>query len=207
MRINALSKSVRNERVSYSGDIPGISGGNISLAQQRDKLCNFIEKLGEGAAIIDLTYDFVLCNKAMEEIFEINELTNRNLSEFITSHHEMEKLMDLAGKLEDGDRSTMDISIKTPGRQHKHVSITFTPQMDSEGNIQDGLFCIFKGVSHTNELIEELQAARDDAQKAYQTIEEKNKELQKINEKLHVSETRLSELNAILLEYIKATHK
>ena len=207
MKTNVLTKSIRNEKVSYSGDMPGINGGVIPFAQQKDKLCNFIEKLGEGVAIIDLTYDFMLCNKAMEEIFETNELTNHNLSEFMASHHDMEKLMDLAGKLEEGDRSIMEIRIKAAHRQHKHVSITLTPQMDSEGNIQEGFFCIFKDISHTNELIEELQAARDDAQKAYETIEENNKELQKINEKLHISETRLSELNAILLEYIKATHK
>ncbi len=207
MRTNALSKNIRNEKVSSLGDTPGVNGRNIPLAQQKDKLCNFIEKLGEGLAIIDLTYDFVLCNKSMEEIFETTELTNHNLSEFMASHHEMEKLMDLAGKLEEEDRSTMEINIKTAGLQHKHVSITITPQMASKGNIQEGFFCIFKDISHARDLIEELQAARDDAQKAYQTIDEKNKELQKINEKLHVSETRLSELNAILLEYIKATHK
>lgn len=177
------------------------------LSEQEDKLCNFIEKLGEGIAIIDLTYDFVLCNKAMEELFETAYIENRNLSEFMASDNEMEKLMDIAGKLDEGHRSTMEICIKTEDQQYKHLSITLTPQMDSEGNLQEGLFCIFKDISHTRDLIEELQAARDDAQKAYQTIEEKNKELQEINEKLHVSEVRLSELNAILLEYIKATHK
>jgi transcriptional regulator of aromatic amino acid metabolism len=207
MKVNILSKSISNGLVSYPADISGISPGTIPLAQQKDKLCNFIEKLGEGVAIIDLTYDFLLCNKALEEIFETNDLINRNLSEFMASNIEMEKLMDLAGKLDEGDRSSMEISIKTAGNQHKHLSITLTPQMNTKGNMQDGLFCIFKDISHTNDLIEELQAARDDAQKAYETIEEKNRELREINERLHVSETRLSELNAILLEYIKATHK
>jgi transcriptional regulator of aromatic amino acid metabolism len=207
MKVNILSKSISNGLVSYPADISGISPGTIPLAQQKDKLCNFIEKLGEGVAIIDLTYDFLLCNKALEEIFETNDLINRNLSEFMASNIEMEKLMDLAGKLDEGDRSSMEISIKTAGNQHKHLSITLTPQMNTKGNMQDGLFCIFKDISHTNDLIEELQATRDDAQKAYETIEEKNRELREINERLHVSETRLSELNAILLEYIKATHK
>jgi transcriptional regulator of aromatic amino acid metabolism len=207
MKVNILSKSISNGLVSYPADISGISPGTIPLAQQKDKLCNFIEKLGEGVAIIDLTYDFLLCNKALEEIFETNDLINRNLSEFMASNIEMEKLMDLAGKLDEGDRSSMEISIKTAGNHHKHLSITLTPQMNTKGNMQDGLFCIFKDISHTNDLIEELQAARDDAQKAYETIEEKNRELREINERLHVSETRLSELNAILLEYIKATHK
>ncbi|MBW6478809.1 MAG: PAS domain-containing protein [Bacteroidales bacterium] len=207
MKVHILNENIGIGLASYPAGISEINRVATPLDQQKDKLCNFIEKLGEGVAIIDLTYDFLLCNKAMEDIFETGELINRNLSEFMASNHEMEKLMDLAGKLDEGDRTAMEISIKTAENQHKHLSITLTPQMNSNGNIQEGFFCIFKDISHTNDLIEELQAARDDAQIAYQTIEEKNRELQEINEKLHISETRLSELNAILLEYIKATHK
>jgi len=198
---------MRGERKFHIEQVPeGKQIGN-PLAEREDKLCNFIEKLGEGIGIIDLTYDFVLCNKAMEELFETTNLEKRNLSEFMASDNEMEKLMDIAGKLDEGDRFTMEICLMTERRQYKHVSITITPQSDSESKVQESLFCIFKDISPTIELIEELQAARDDAQKAYQTIEENNKELQEINEKLHISETQLSELNAILLEYIKATHK
>ncbi len=198
---------MRGKEIFYTGQIIEKKYFGNSFAEQEDKLCNFIEKLGEGIGIIDPTYDFVLCNKAMAEIFETTHLEKRNLSEFMASDNEMEKLMDMAGKLDEGDRFTMEIYLKTERLHYKHVSITLTPQLDSESKVQESLFCIFKDISPTKELIEELQAARDDAQKAYQTIEEKNKELQEINEKLHVSETQLSELNAILLEYIKATHK
>lgn len=180
---------------------------SVALTDREEKLRNLIEQLGEGIAIIDLTYDFVFTNNAMTEIFETLHLIDKNLSEFISSSDEMKRIMDVAGKLNPGDKAVLETSVTTVTNRKKHVSITITPQTDSKGIGFTGLFCIFKDVSQLKELIEELEAARDDAQKAYHTIGEKNLELQRMNEKLHVSETRLSELNAILLEYIKATHK
>lgn len=198
---------MKDEVIIHTRQISSTKKVYSPLSEQEDKLYNFIEKLGEGIGIIDLTYDFVLCNKAMSEIFETTDLEGRNLSQFLSSNKEMEKLMDVAGKLNEGERFTMEICLKTDKQRYKHVSITLTPQLDSDGKLEESLFCVFKDISPTKELIEELQAARDDAQKAYQTIEAKNEELQEINEKLYLSEMRLSELNAILLEYIKATHK
>jgi PAS domain S-box-containing protein len=200
---------IRNERsfVLVGEDISEIKHMALALTDREEKLRNLIEQLGEGIAIIDLTYDFVFSNNAMTEIFESHHMVDKNLSEFISSPEEMKRIMDVAGKLNPGDRAVLETSVSTATNKKKHVSITITPQTDSKGNGFQGLFCIFKDVSQLKELIEELEAARDDAQKAYHTIGEKNFELQRMNEKLHISETRLSELNAILLEYIKATHK
>ncbi len=188
-------------------DISEIKHMAVALTDREEKLRDLIEKLGEGIAIIDLTYDFIFTNNAMTEIFETQHLVDKNLSEFIASPDEMKRIMDVAGKLNPGDKAVLETSICTLPGKKRHVSITITPQTDSKGIGFTGLFCIFKDVSQLKELIEELEAARDDAHKAYHTIGEKNLELQRINEKLHISETRLSELNAILLEYIKATHK
>lgn len=200
---------IRNGRsfVLVGEDISEIKHMALALTDREEKLRNLIEQLGEGIAIIDLTYDFVFTNNAMTEIFECHHLVDKNLSEFISSPEEMKRIMDVAGKLNPGDRAVLETSVSTVTNKKKHVSITITPQTDSKGTGFQGLFCIFKDVSQLKELIEELEAARDDAQKAYHTIGEKNLELQRMNEKLHISETRLSELNAILLEYIKATHK
>ncbi|MFW5758193.1 MAG: PAS domain S-box protein [Bacteroidota bacterium] len=197
------------EIVSYvqvGDDISEIRQMAANLADKEDKLRNLIEKLGEGIAILDLTYDFVYCNAAMEEIFECNQMIDSNLSSFIRQVEEMKKLRDAASKLKIGEKLQIDISVITAEKNEKQLSVTFTPQLNDKGMIT-GLFCIFKDITQIKELIEELQSARDAAEKAFETIEEKNQQLNDTNQKLKQSETKLSELNEILMEYIKATGK
>ncbi|NLF43074.1 MAG: hypothetical protein GX587_10295, partial [Bacteroidales bacterium] len=49
--------------------------------------------------------------------------------------------------------------------------------------------------------------AREVAEQAFLTIEERNQALNESNERLKESEKKLSQLNEILIEYIKATGK
>lgn len=187
-------------------DISEIKQMAATLADKEDKLRNLIEKLGEGIGIIDLTFDFVFCNAAMNEIFEERKLVDRNLSSFVASPQEMNEIVSIARKLKIGEKQQLDVGIVTAEDSVRYVSITFTPQLDDTGAVT-GIFCIFKDISRIRELIEELEAARDAAEKAYETIEEKNMQLNDTNAKLQESEKKLSELNAILMEYIKATGK
>ena len=196
-----------NSYVLVGENISEIKKMAARLADQEDKLRNLIENLGEGIAVIDMTYDFLFCNESMKEIFETDELTHKNFSEFITGTGEMENLIESFRKIQPGEKISMDISIRTSSSQKKQLQMTASLQQNSSEDGMNGWFCIFRDISQVKELIEELEAARDDAQKAYQTIEEKNMELGRINEKLKESEFKLSELNNILLEYIKATGK
>lgn len=192
--------------VQVGDDISEVRQMAVNLADKEDKLRNLIEKLGEGIAILDLTYDIVYCNAAMEEIFECKNLLDRNLSSFVRHLEEMKRLRSASSKLKIGEKLQIDISILTAEQNEKQLSITFTPQLNDKGLIT-GLFCIFKDITQVKELIEELQSARDAAEKAFETIEEKNQQLNDTNVKLRQSETKLSELNEILMEYIKATGK
>ncbi len=193
--------------VKVGEDISEIKQMANTLADREDKLRNLIEKLGEGIAILDLTYDFVFSNMAMLEIFDSKELNNKNLSDFIVSEKEMQAVMNMSRKLKIGEKVQIEVPITTQKNNERHLSLTLTPQLDQKGQGIIGLFCIFKDITRIKELIEQIQSARDAAEKAYQTIEEKNNELNETNQKLQSSETKLSELNEILMEYIKATGK
>jgi PAS domain S-box-containing protein len=193
--------------VKVGEDISEMKQMATALADSEDKLRNLIEKLGEGIAILDLTYDFVFCNLAMSEIFETKNLLTRNLSEFVISTDEMKKLMYASRGLGIGEKVQVEIPVKTARKKNRYLSVTLTPQLDTKSQGPTGLFCIFKDITRMKELIEEIKAARDAAERAYLTIEEKNSELNESNQKLMLSETKLSELNEILMEYIKATGK
>lgn len=188
-------------------DISEIKQISAALADREDKLRNLIEKLGEGICILDLTYDFVFCNEAMAEIFATEDLIDKNISSYIPSRNELNTLIEASRKLKIGEKVQLEVEIRTESLESKHVSITLTPQLDSSSEGITGLFCIFKDITQIRELIEELQTARDAAHRAYQTIEDKNLELNETNKKLSESEVKLSELNGILMEYIKATGK
>ncbi|MFN3557039.1 MAG: PAS domain S-box protein [Bacteroidales bacterium] len=188
-------------------DISELKQVQAALSASEDKLRNLIERLGEGIAILDLTWDFVFCNEAMKEIFESDELVEKNISSFISTPQEMQSLAQASRKLKIGEKLQLELSIRCSSGSNKYVSVTLTPQLDSNVQGITGLFCIFKDMTQVKNLIEELQAARDAAQQAYQTIEEKNLELSETNKKLSQSEVKLSELNGILMEYIKATGK
>jgi PAS domain S-box-containing protein len=193
--------------VKVGEDISEIRQLAATLADREDKLRNLIEKLGEGIAILDLTYDFVFCNVAMEEIFESQELKEQNISSYVVSHGEMQKVMNISRELKVGEKAHLEMPIISGAGNEKHLSVTLTPQLDNKGLGITGLFCIFKDITRMKQLIDEIKTARDAAEKAYQTIEEKNLELGETNQKLQQSEKKLSEMNEILMEYIKATGK
>lgn len=193
--------------VKVAEDISEIKQITLALAESEDRLRNLIANLGEGIGIIDLTYEFTFCNEALAEIFEMEELAGQNFGCFLTSPVELKKLSGLSRKLRMGDKMQFDTYIRTQKGNIKNISITMTPQLDKNGVGIIGSFCIFKDMSQIKQLIEEIETAREEAEKAYQTIEIKNHELRDANEKLQLSEVKLSQLNEILMEYIKATGK
>lgn len=193
--------------VQVGEDISELKEMAANLADKEDKLRNLIEKLGEGIAIIDLTYDFMYCNPALKEIFECDDLVDQNLSSFVRHPGQMKEINRSSRDLKVGEKLQLEMEIQTLNKNHRSLSVTLTPQLQKNGSSITGLFCIFKDMTRSKELIEELKAAHDTAQKAYETIEEKNDELNLTNKKLKQSEKKLSELNEILMEYIKATGK
>lgn len=193
--------------IKVGEDISDLKQMAAALADREDKLRNLIEKLGEGIAVLDLAFDFVFCNKAMEDIFASPNLLKTNIKRFLGGHEEMQKLVDASKRLNIGEKGQVELSVKTERGDIKYLGVTITPQLDAKKDEITGLFCIFKDITRMRELIAETQNARDAAEKAYQTIEEKNKELREINTRLKASETKQYELNEILMEYIKATGK
>ncbi|MBS4013741.1 MAG: response regulator [Bacteroidetes bacterium] len=83
---------------------------------------------------------------------------------------------------------------------------SFTPIKNDNGEIVSYVQ-VTEDITEMKYYIEELKIAREEAESAYATIEKRNAELNEANEKLKKSETKLSEMNEILMEYIKATGK
>jgi len=193
--------------IKVGEDISDLKQMAAALADREDKLRNLIEKLGEGIAVLDLSFDFVFCNKAMEDIFVSKQLLGQNLNRFLTGGEDLQKVIDVSKNLNVGEKVQIDLSVKTLSGDTKYLSATITPQLDAKKDSITGLFCIFKDITRMKELIAETQKAREAAEKAYLTIEEKNKELREINSRVKASEAKQYELNEILMEYIKATGK
>ena len=176
------------------------------MVQSEQKHRSLIENLGEGIGIIDLTFEFVFANPALKEIFANDDLEESSIVEYVdkaTIIHIKEQVKNL----QKGEKKQFEFYIKAIDNKIKNLNVTITPQFDNNLLSVNGYFCIFNDVSPVKELIEQLQQARDTAQQAFQTIEEKNLELHDTNQKLIDSEKKLSELNEILIEYIKATGK
>lgn len=192
--------------VKVAEDISELRKVTEALVQSEQKHRSLIENLGEGIGIIDLTFEFVFANPALKEIFANDDLEESSIVEYVdkaTIIHIKEQVKNL----QKGEKKQFEFYIKAIDNKIKNLNVTITPQFDNNLLSVNGYFCIFNDVSPVKELIEQLQQARDTAQQAFQTIEEKNLELHDTNQKLIDSEKKLSELNEILIEYIKATGK
>ncbi len=202
-------KDDNDEIVSYvqvTEDISEIKKVNEALRISEDKHRSLIENLGEGIGIIDLSFEIVFANPALLKMMEADELIGKSFKDFIDNEH-LEKFQSITKKIIPDDKQQLDINITTEKNNFKVFNITITPQLDEKRKVVIGSFCIFTDITEIRHLIEELKTAREAAENAYITIEKQNTELNEANEKLSASEVKLSEMNEILMEYIKATGK
>ncbi len=202
---------VKNEKdqitsfVNVSEDITELKKVSEELKASEDKHRSLIESLGEGIGILDLSYDFTFGNPAMEDIFGTNNIVGRNLSEF--SRKEQFKVFVEKSKISQQEKKQFELLIITGDQEEKVMNVTLTPQLDKLGKKTIGSFCIFQDITQIKMLIEQKDDAIKAAELAYDVIEEKNHALNELNAKLKKSEEKLSELNKVLVEYIKATGK
>jgi len=192
--------------VKVAEDITELRKVTEALVQSEQKHRSLIENLGEGIGIIDLTFEFVFANPVLKEIFATDQLQESSLMEYVDKATIIQ-IKEQVKSLQKGEKKQFEFHIKAADKKVKSLNITITPQFDNNQRSVNGYFCIFNDISPVKVLIEQLQQARDTAHQAFQTIEEKNLELNETNQKLIDSEKRLSELNEILIEYIKATGK
>ncbi len=175
------------------------------LKTREDKHRALIENLGEGIGILDLSYNFTFSNPALEEIFNTNKLIGRSLKEF-SQQNEFNIFVE-ESKITYHKKRQFDLHIITDNEQNKILNVTLTPQLDKLGKKIIGTCCIFKDITQIKALIKQKEEARKAAEQAFRIIEEKNNALIELNDKLQKSEAKLSELNKVLMEYIKATGK
>lgn len=192
--------------VKVAEDITELREVSEALVVSEQKHRNMIENLGEGIGVLDLTYSFIFANPALKAIFEQNDLEDVCLTDFVEKK-DILKLKEQARLLQKTEKFQMGLGIMTPSGRRKNLNLTITPQYDLNVHAVNGYFCIFNDISHVNELIGELNQAREVAEQAFLTIEERNQALNESNERLKESEKKLSQLNEILIEYIKATGK
>ncbi len=202
---------VKNEKgkitsfVNVAEDITELKKITEALKVSENKHRSLIENLGEGIGILDLDYNFTFSNPALEEMFNTKDIVGRNLADF--SNKNQYGVFVEKSKIKQSEKKQFDLKIKTDDKSEKTLNITLTPQLDKLGKNIAGFFCIFKDITQLIKLIEQKEEAKKAAEKAYEIIEEKNYALNDLNAKLSKSEEKLSELNKVLVEYIKATGK
>ena len=192
--------------VQVTEDITDIKKVSEALRISEDKHRSLIENLGEGIGTLDLGFSFTFCNPALIEMIETDELVGKNFGSFV-EENDFNKFANLANILQPGEKQQIELIVITPKGSRKILSLTITPQLDGKRENVIGSFIIFKDITQLKHLIEELKSAREAAEDAYKIIEKRNTELKETNEKLQKSEVKLSEMNEILMEYIKATEK
>jgi PAS domain S-box-containing protein len=202
-------KNDSGEIASYvlvTEDISEMKKVSEALKISEDKHRSLIENLGEGIGILDLSFKFTFCNPALREMMNVDNLVDHSFNDFV-DEEQLKLFKIIADNLHSGEKRIIELDFITPENKKKIISITITPQLDEETKKIIGSFCIFKDMTQIKHLIEELKSAREAAEGAYITIEKRNLELNEANDKLKKSEVKLSEMNEILMEYIKATGK
>ncbi len=139
-------------------------------------------------------------------MMEVEELVGSKFDSFVDRDN-FDEFKELSQKLSVREKRQVELIINTPKNNKKVLSMTITPQLDEKREKIIGSFIIFKDITQIKHLIEELKSAREAAEEAYEIIEKRNQELKETNDKLKKSEVKLSEMNEILMEYIKATDK
>lgn len=145
----------------------------ISEAKYR----SLAQNLGEGIAITDFNETFIYANPAAEKIFgvEPNGLIGKNIREFC-SEKEFTRIISETQKRKKGEKSVYEIEIIRKNNENRTIVITATPQYNNEGEVIE-THGIFLDVTEKNILMQELRTAKENAEKAYEIIESKNKNI------------------------------
>lgn len=126
------------------------------LAQSEEKYRALVEKVGEGIGIVDGNERFVFANAAAERTFGVagGALIGRSVSEFVDGET-FALLRTQTALRRKGRTSAYEIEIVRRDGQKRQLSITATPQIDSQGEFI-GTVGIFRDITEAAELKDAL---------------------------------------------------
>jgi len=132
----------------------------IALSESEERYRLLIENQGEGVGIVDLDENFVFCNPAAEQMFDVppGMLIQRNLKEFIKPE-ELKKLNQESSKRREGNKSTYELGIISSTGIAKQLLVTSTPYYDKTGKFS-GTFGVFRDIT-ARKKAEELLMERE----------------------------------------------
>lgn len=155
---------VDGEIIGYSEfnkDITETKTAEKALKESEERYSDLVLTLGEGIGIVNDKEEFVFCNPAASEIFEVanHELIGSNIGNFLDIE-ELNKIKQETAKRKKGEESKYELSIKTPTGKKKFIWLTAKPFFDTYGQFT-GTFGVFSDITQRKIAEIELERSRE----------------------------------------------
>ena len=117
------------------------------LQQSEDKYRTIVENVGEGIGFVNPEEQFILANKAAEEIFGVSSggLLGMNLNDFVSDEQYKLIQQETAQRVK-GNKSVYEIEIIRQDGEKRVIIVTAVPQKDKEGGFL-GTHGVFRDIT------------------------------------------------------------
>ncbi|MCX6255436.1 MAG: PAS domain S-box protein [Bacteroidia bacterium] len=172
-----LYVEVRSKNIPYKGrmvrvtalvDITERKRAEKALRESEGKYRELIDNIGEGVGIIDSEENFVFTNQAAEKIFGVGHggLVGTALHRFLSPEN-LELVIKQTNERRKRISSIYEHEIILSSGIKKHIIITATPKLDSNGEFL-GTFAIFRDITKRRQAEKALRDSEERFRRLYQ---------------------------------------
>lgn len=131
------------------------------LNEEKNKLSQMIERIGEGIAIVDENEIFLFANRSAEEIFEVpaGTLVGRSVKEFL-NEEDYKRIQSQTENRKKGETNRYELNIVTGEGNTRIIEITGSPNYDPKGNYKSS-YGVFRDITEIKQAQNKIKESEE----------------------------------------------